>query len=133
MLSGYYKAYYLVGDHVFSASKEFIQEVLNRAISFVENYSIPHPQTMHCQYQNEWNEFIRKKSSQQQQTEAITIMYNPYPLQKQMNVSLFGLNSMVHNAKNQLKRLINRHRMRTIRIALDLKQVRIFTYHNRDT
>jgi hypothetical protein len=54
----------------------------------------------------------------------MAIIYCQYPFQTEMKISFFGLRNQVDIAKNQIKMLINKHRMRTIRIGLDSKQVK---------
>jgi hypothetical protein len=45
--------------------------------------------------------------------------------QTEMKICFFGLKIQVNLAKKQLKMLINKHRMRTIGLELDSKQVSV--------
>jgi hypothetical protein len=75
-------------------------------------------------FSKKFNEFLRtKKEQQQQQYQTMAIIYCQYPLQIEMKISFFGLKIQVNLAKKQLKMLIYQHRMQTIRLEFDSKQV----------
>jgi hypothetical protein len=125
ILSGYYVVHYVSGQHKFSVSEEFIYQILNNEISYVKDIVIPNIENIRIQFRKELNEFINTKKEQQQQFQTMAIIYCQYPSQTEMKISFFGLKNQVDIAKKQIKMLINKHRMRTIRIELDSKQVRM--------
>jgi DNA topoisomerase VI subunit B len=122
VLSGYYIVHYLSGNHKFSVSEEFINHTINTEISYVRDIIIQNVDNIQKQFRKELDEFLHEKKEQQDKLQTMAIIYCQYP---QMKISFFGLKNTVDIAKNQVKRLINKHRMRTIRTEFDLKQVRI--------
>ncbi len=89
---------------------------------------IPNIETIQTKFRKELNEFINDKKEQQQQFQTMSIIYCQYPSQTEMKISFFGLKNQVNIAKKQIKILINKHRMKTRRIGLDQKQVRLFIW-----
>ncbi len=114
ILSGYYIVHYLSGQHRFSTSEESIIEILNNEISYAKDLIISN-------LRKEFDEFLHDKKEQQQQYQTMAIIY----YQTEMKICFFGLKSQVNLAKKQLKMLINKHRMRTIGLELDSKQVSV--------
>jgi uncharacterized protein YlbG (UPF0298 family) len=123
ILSGYYVVHYFSGQHRFSVSEEFINHTLNKEISYVKDIVIPHVDNVQFNFRKEIEEFINKKKEQQRQFQTMAIIYCQYFSQTEMKISFFGLTHQIDIAKKQMKLLINKNQMRTIRIALDPKQV----------
>ncbi len=125
ILSGYYIVHYISGHHYFSSSEDFINDTLANEITYVKDIVISNVENMQPNFRNELDDFINEKKEQQRQFQTMAIIYCQYPFQIEMKISFFGLRTQVDLAKKQIKMLINKHRMRTIRIGLDSKQVRI--------
>jgi hypothetical protein len=128
ILSGYYIVHYIGGHHNFSTSEEFINHTLNE-ITYVKDIIIPNFENIQTKFRKELDEFINDKKDQQRQFQTMAIIYCQYPSQTEMKISFFGLRNQVEIAKKQIKMLINKHRIRTINIGLDSKQVRITPSH----
>jgi hypothetical protein len=94
----------------------------------VKDIVIPNIETIQTKFLKELDEFINDKKEQQQQFQTMSIIYCQYPSQTEMKICFFGLKNQVNIAKKQIKILINKHRMKTIRIGLDPKQVRLFLW-----
>lgn len=124
LLSGYYIVHYLTGSHKFSVSEDFIIQTLNKEVSYVKDLIIPNIQNISNKFRKELDEFLNDKKEQQRQYQTMTIIYCPYPSQSDMKISFFGLKNQTDMAKKQIKLLINKHQIKTIRIGLDHKQVK---------
>ncbi|UJR07650.1 hypothetical protein I4U23_011938 [Adineta vaga] len=122
LLSGYFIVYYISGEHRFNLSEEFIYQMLNNEISYVENIVISNMDKCQSNFRRAIKEFINNKKQQQEKLQTMTIIYYQSVSQSEMKISFFGLKYQVDIAKKQLKLLINKHQIRTIRIELDSKQ-----------
>lgn len=127
LLSGYLQVHYLIGQHSFSASESSITPVLDQEIAFVRDMIVSNLETISKKYREELEELIRGMKEQQQREQIMAILVYQYPSQTEMKISLFGLKNQVYLAKKQIKMLVNKHQIRTIRIGLDSTQVRSFT------
>ncbi len=82
-------------------------------------------ENIQIKFRKELDQFINDKKEQQRKFQTMAIIYCQYPFQTEMKISFFGLKNQVDIAKKQIKMLINKHQMRTIRIGLDPKQVKM--------
>ena len=127
LLSGYLQVHYLTGQHPFSASESSIMTILNQDIAFVRDLIVSNLEKMSKKCREELEELIRGMKEQQQRVQTMTIFVYQYPSQMEMKISLFGLKNQVYLAKKQIKTLVNKHQIRSIRTGLDSTQVRSST------
>ena len=107
LLSGHLQVHYLTSQHPFSASESSIMTILNQDIAFVRDLIVSNLEKM------------SKRCREQQRVETMTIFVYQYPSQMEMKISLFRLKNQVQLAKKQIKTLVNKHQIRSIRTGLD--------------
>ena len=127
LLSGYLQVHYLIGQHPFSASESSIMAILNQEIVYVRDVIVSNLEKMSKKCREELEELFRGMKEQQQRVQTMAIFVYQYPSQTEMKISLFGLKNQVYLAKKQIRMLVNKHQVRTIRIGLDSTQVRSLT------
>lgn len=124
VLSGYYIVSYPVGQHEFCSNKEFFREILLNEISLLEPLIISDLNQKQNKFKIEFEHFLNEKKEQQ----TMTMIYYQYPLQNEIKIRFFGLKNQISNTKRQLQNLIDKHKLRTIRIGLTQPQVKILIY-----
>lgn len=125
LLSGYFRVYYLTGEHEFCASEESILSVVDQEISYVRDLIVPNLEKMSKKFREELQELIKGMKEQQQRLQVMAILIYQNPSQMDMRISLFGLKTQVSLAKKQIKMLMHKHQSRTIQTGLDSQQVNI--------
>lgn len=92
-------------------------------MSFVKDILIENVNNIQKKFRKELDDFINTKKDQQLKLKTMAIIYCQYPSQNDMKISFFGLKRQTDMAKNQIKMLINKHKMRTEWVGLNSKQV----------
>mgnify|MGYP001052974686 CR=1 FL=1 len=125
VLSGYYIVYYPIGQHGFCSNKEFIRQILLSEISFLEPLIISDLNQKQNKFKTEFEHFLNEKKEQQ----TMVMIYYQYPLQNEIKINFFGLKNQISSTKRQLQNLIDKHKLRTLRIGLIQQQVK-FSFMN---
>lgn len=124
VLSGYYAVHYFSPEHKFHVEEKSIDQIINNEINYVRNMTISNFDAIQKNFREELLQFINQRKQEQQELKTLAIIYYEYPSQKEMQLSFFGKNTLVNNARKYLQYLLNKHTIRTINIGLNAAQVR---------
>ncbi|CAF1342365.1 unnamed protein product [Didymodactylos carnosus] len=119
MLSGYYVVYYFKIEP-FRISEQDLTKILLNKIIYIEKIDIPDEITIN--FIKEIENFIFKTKQQQQDLQALDVIYCKYSFQMKMKISLFGQQQTAKITKKHLECLINKHRIKSFKIEMNSTQ-----------
>ncbi len=122
MFYGYFKVVYFTHTS-FTVSEDYIREILNNEIIYIENLVMPNEISKN--FLKNIDQFIFNK-----QHAELAIIRCKYPYKLDIKISLFGRKNLVKKTKKQLQSIINKYTIKTLQLKMNSHQVNIFWEKN---